>query len=44
MSFNRKCGKALRRSQRGKSGHGREKGFAALREFGTTKTIVVKHG
>lgn len=28
----------------GKSGHGREKGFAALHEFGTTKTIVLHHG
>lgn len=28
----------------GKSGHGREKGFAALHEFGTQKTIVVNHG
>ena len=28
----------------GKCGHGREKGFAALREFGTTKTIIIKHG
>ncbi|MBV9653068.1 MAG: aldehyde dehydrogenase family protein [Acetobacteraceae bacterium] len=28
----------------GKSGHGREKGFAALHEFGVTKTIVMKHG
>jgi aldehyde dehydrogenase (NAD+) len=27
-----------------KSGHGREKGFEALREFSTIKTIVVKHG
>ena len=26
-----------------KSGHGREKGFAALDEFCTTKTIVVRH-
>jgi aldehyde dehydrogenase (NAD+) len=24
----------------GKSGHGREKGFAALREFGTTKAVM----
>jgi aldehyde dehydrogenase (NAD+) len=28
----------------GKSGHGREKGFAALEEFAVTKTIVHKHG
>jgi aldehyde dehydrogenase (NAD+) len=28
----------------GKSGHGREKGFAALHEFGTSKTIVMRHG
>jgi aldehyde dehydrogenase (NAD+) len=28
----------------GKSGHGREKGFIALEEFATTKTIVHKHG
>lgn len=28
----------------GKSGHGREKGFAALGEFGITETIVMKHG
>lgn len=28
----------------GKSGHGREKGFAALHEFTTTKTIVLNHG
>jgi aldehyde dehydrogenase (NAD+) len=28
----------------GKSGHGREKGFAAMHEFGTTKTIVMHHG
>ncbi|MFM2423448.1 MAG: hypothetical protein RL291_1978 [Pseudomonadota bacterium] len=27
-----------------KSGHGREKGFEALYEFGATKTIVLKHG
>jgi aldehyde dehydrogenase (NAD+) len=27
-----------------KSGHGREKGFAALHEFSTTKTIVINHG
>ena len=27
-----------------KSGHGREKGFEAIREFTTIKTIVVKHG
>lgn len=28
----------------GKSGHGREKGFAALHEFTTIKTIVQNHG
>jgi aldehyde dehydrogenase (NAD+) len=28
----------------GKSGHGREKGFAALHEFTRTKTMVVNHG
>jgi len=28
----------------GKSGHGREKGFAALHEFSKTKTIVFNHG
>ncbi|WP_189045447.1 aldehyde dehydrogenase family protein [Aliidongia dinghuensis] len=28
----------------GKSGHGREKGFAALRDFSKTKTIVFHHG
>jgi aldehyde dehydrogenase (NAD+) len=27
-----------------KSGHGREKGFEALYEFGALKTIVLKHG
>jgi len=27
-----------------KSGHGREKGFEALREFSHTKTVVFKHG
>jgi aldehyde dehydrogenase (NAD+) len=27
----------------GKSGHGREKGFAALHEFSRTKTMVVNH-
>jgi aldehyde dehydrogenase (NAD+) len=27
-----------------KSGHGREKGFGALYEFGALKTIVLKHG
>ena len=27
-----------------KSGHGREKGFEALREFSTIKTLVLKHG
>jgi aldehyde dehydrogenase (NAD+) len=27
-----------------KSGHGREKGFEALRELSTVKTIVVRHG
>lgn len=27
-----------------KSGHGREKGFEALYEFGAMKTLVVKHG
>jgi len=29
---------------RGKSGHGREKGFAAMHEFSTLKTIVQNHG
>jgi len=29
---------------RKKSGHGREKGFEALYEFSTTKTVVFKHG
>ena len=29
---------------RGKSGHGREKGFGAMHEFTTTKTIVFNHG
>jgi aldehyde dehydrogenase (NAD+) len=28
----------------GKSGHGREKGFAALHEFTRTKTVVQNHG
>ncbi|MFN0121878.1 MAG: aldehyde dehydrogenase family protein [Blastocatellia bacterium] len=28
----------------GKSGHGREKGFAALHEFTRTKTMVINHG
>jgi len=28
----------------GKSGHGREKGFAALYEFAYTKTIINRHG
>jgi aldehyde dehydrogenase (NAD+) len=28
----------------GKSGHGREKGFAALHEFTRTKTLVANHG
>jgi aldehyde dehydrogenase (NAD+) len=28
----------------GKSGHGREKGFAALHEFTRTKTMVLNHG
>jgi aldehyde dehydrogenase (NAD+) len=28
----------------GKSGHGREKGFAAMHEFTTTKTMIVNHG
>lgn len=28
----------------GKSGHGREKGFAALHDFSITKTIVINHG
>lgn len=28
----------------GKSGHGREKGFAALHEFSTLKTIIQNHG
>lgn len=28
----------------GKSGHGREKGFAALHEFSKTKTLVFNHG
>jgi len=27
-----------------KSGHGREKGFAAMSEYSVTKTIIVKHG
>jgi aldehyde dehydrogenase (NAD+) len=27
-----------------KSGHGREKGIEALREFSQAKTIVFKHG
>jgi aldehyde dehydrogenase (NAD+) len=27
-----------------KSGHGREKGFEALREFSTVKSIILKHG
>ena len=29
---------------RGKSGHGREKGFAAMHEFTTTKTVIFSHG
>ncbi len=29
---------------RGKSGHGREKGFGAMHEFTTTKTVVFNHG
>ena len=29
---------------RGKSGHGREKGFAAMHEFTTTKTVIFNHG
>jgi aldehyde dehydrogenase (NAD+) len=28
----------------GKSGHGREKGFAAMYEFTTIKTVVQNHG
>ncbi len=28
----------------GKSGHGREKGFAAMHDFSVTKTIVINHG
>ena len=28
----------------GRSGHGREKGFEALREFSQVKTVVHKHG
>lgn len=28
----------------GKSGHGREKGFAALHDFSRTKTVVLNHG
>ena len=28
----------------GKSGNGREKGLAALREFTTTKTLIIHHG
>jgi aldehyde dehydrogenase (NAD+) len=28
----------------GKSGHGREKGFAALHDFSKTKTMVINHG
>ncbi|NPD16106.1 aldehyde dehydrogenase family protein [Xinfangfangia sp. D13-10-4-6] len=28
----------------GKSGHGREKGFAALYDFSVTKTVVLNHG
>ncbi len=28
----------------GKSGHGREKGFEALHDFTTTKTMIVNHG
>lgn len=28
----------------GKSGHGREKGFGALHDFTTTKTMIVNHG
>ncbi len=28
----------------GKSGHGREKGLAALHEFTTTKTLIINHG
>ena len=28
----------------GKSGHGREKGFAALHEFSVMKTVVFQHG
>jgi aldehyde dehydrogenase (NAD+) len=28
----------------GKSGHGREKGFSALREFSKSKTLVFQHG
>jgi aldehyde dehydrogenase (NAD+) len=27
-----------------RSGHGREKGFLALEEFSTTKTVVLHHG
>jgi len=27
-----------------KSGHGREKGMAALHDFTTSKTIIAKHG
>jgi len=27
-----------------KSGHGREKGFEAMREFSNAKTVVFKHG
>jgi aldehyde dehydrogenase (NAD+) len=28
----------------GKSGHGREKGFAALHDFSRTKTVILNHG
>jgi aldehyde dehydrogenase (NAD+) len=28
----------------GKSGHGREKGFSALHDMSTTKTVVMNHG
>jgi aldehyde dehydrogenase (NAD+) len=27
-----------------RSGHGREKGFAALQGFATLKTVAVRHG
>ena len=34
----------MSQSQAQRSGHGREKGFAALHDFAALKTLVFKHG